>query len=78
VEEVVTLPNSQAKVRLSRGLYTTYNPTGEYPDQNLVENNGILPDYPYSIPLMDARILRYKTYIEEMSKTALLQIPAGK
>jgi hypothetical protein len=53
VEEVLTLPFSGAKLRLTRGMFGTWkaNPS----DIPLIENNGVTPTYPYDHTAADFR-----------------------
>ncbi|WP_394835453.1 S41 family peptidase [Pendulispora rubella] len=55
VEEVATLTNTQAVLNLSRGLGTVYDPNGQYPESNIIEDNGVAPDVAYSHTLADFR-----------------------
>lgn len=54
VEEVVKLPNSQASVNLTRGLFLSWKPEG-YTADDIVENAGITPDIHRPLTLEDAR-----------------------
>ena len=68
--------NSNATVRLTRGLFTTYagDKLSDYKDQKVfVENNGVTPDVEYEHSLEDVRA-GYVGYVEELSKLALKQI----
>jgi len=73
VESVVTLPNSQASVRLTRGLFVTYEAGGEYTDSDIVENNGVTPDIPHKLSLIDFR-RGFVDYMTKMSDAAVAQI----
>jgi hypothetical protein len=75
VEEVRELTNSQAKVRLTRGLYTTNRDDGKYTPEMMMENNGVLPDYPYTHTVADFRA-GFTGYVEAFSEKAIEQIPA--
>ena len=55
VETVATLANTQAVLSVSRGLGTVYDPTGQYPERNVIEDNGVAPDVAYSHTLADFR-----------------------
>ncbi|WP_394845982.1 S41 family peptidase [Pendulispora brunnea] len=55
VEAVATLTNTQAVLNLSRGIGTVYDPTGQYPEENIIEDNGVAPDVGYSHTLADFR-----------------------
>lgn len=55
VEVAATLDNTQGQLHLSRGLFTVYDPTGVYPASSFIEDNGVLPDVPYSHTLTDFR-----------------------
>lgn len=76
VEEVLTMSHSQAKVRLTRGLFTTFKPDGRYMDEDFVENNGIQPDYHYQHSVTDLRAGFIK-YVENFSQKAVEQIPTN-
>jgi hypothetical protein len=67
VEEVMTMPFSRAKLSLTRGLFGSYkdNPA----DIPLIENNGVLPDYPYRHTLVDRRA-GFVGYVKAFSHTA--------
>jgi len=71
VEEVITLPYSVATVRMTRGLFTTYKPDGRYTNEELVENNGILPDIHHEVTVNDFRqgfVDYVKAFSEEATK----------
>jgi hypothetical protein len=53
--ESSTLTYSGLGLHLSRGLFTTYDPSGTYPESNFVEDVGVTPDIPYSHTLADFR-----------------------
>jgi hypothetical protein len=55
VEKVMTLSNTQASLSISRGLGTVYDPTGTYPEENFIEDNGVKPHVAYSHTLADFR-----------------------
>jgi C-terminal processing protease CtpA/Prc len=69
VEQVITLPNSQISVNLTRGLFFVFNPTGEYDMKNAVENNGVTPDIHYQHTVKDVRA-GYVEYFKSLSKAA--------
>lgn len=72
--ESLTLPHSQAQVRVTRGLFTTYQGMnrGDYKQDLFVENNGIEPDVHFEHSLDDIRA-GYIAYVEAFSKQALLE-----
>ena len=55
VENLITMPNSQTKIRLTRGLFTTYRADGLYPESELIENNGVKPDIHRALTVADFR-----------------------
>jgi hypothetical protein len=55
VEEVATLTNTRARLSLSRGLGTVFDPTGAYPEATVIEDNGVAPDVSYAHTLADFR-----------------------
>jgi C-terminal processing protease CtpA/Prc len=67
---IATLSNSQATLNLTRGLYTTFRADGAYTDADLVENNGITPDYHYSHTVADFRA-GFVGYIKAFSDKAV-------
>jgi hypothetical protein len=69
VEPVIVLPHSRAQLRLTRGLFTTFRPDGQYPDSVFVENNGVTPDFEHILTVKDFRE-GYKGYFEAFSKAA--------
>jgi hypothetical protein len=73
VEEIITLSNSRASVHLTRGLFTAYSPTSKYPDENFVENNGVTPDYQYTVSVMDYR-MGFMSYVKAFSEKAVAQV----
>jgi len=73
VEIAAELNHSGIKARLTRGLFTTYDPTGVYPKELFIENNGVAPDYPYQFDISDARN-GFVKYLEAVSNTAIEQI----
>ena len=74
VEQVIELPHSRAKLSLTRGLFTTFRPDGQYPDSVFVENNGVTPDIEYTHTVQDFRE-GYKNYFEAFSKAATDLVP---
>ena len=73
VEPMLDMPNSRANIHITRGLFTTYIPDGQYKDENFVENNGVIPDIHYSHKVSDVRA-GYTGYVDTFSKAALDQI----
>jgi hypothetical protein len=69
VEKVMTLTNTQATLSISRGLGTVYDPTGAYPEELEIEDNGVKPNIAYSHTLADFRA-GYVGYIKAFN-TAL-------
>jgi hypothetical protein len=55
VEKVATLTNTQAGLSISRGVGTVYDPTGAYPEADIIEDNGVRPDVTYAHTLADFR-----------------------
>jgi C-terminal processing protease CtpA/Prc len=76
VESFQSLNNSQMTVRLTRGLFSAYSEDGQYPDSDMVENNGVLPDKEYSHTVKDYRG-GFVEYVKAFSDYALEQIPAA-
>jgi hypothetical protein len=74
IEPVVDLSNSRASVRLTRGLFTSFDPSGTYATQNYVENNGIQPDEHYTHTVADYR-QGYVDYVGAFSDYAVSQLP---
>lgn len=70
VEGVATLPKSQIKVNLTRGLFFVYSPTGEYDMSKAIENNGVTPDIHYQHTVKDVRA-GYVDYVRAFSKAAI-------
>jgi len=70
VETVVSLPNSNMRLSLTRGFFAAYNPEGKYDFENgMTENNGVEPDIRYSHTVEDVRA-GYINYVREFSKAA--------
>jgi C-terminal processing protease CtpA/Prc len=55
VEDVGTLVNSRIQINMTRGLFTAFRENGDYQPADFVENNGVAPDYPYSVTIKDFR-----------------------
>ena len=55
VEKVMTTTNAQIQLSISRGLGTVYDPTGAYPEELFIEDNGVTPKVLYSHTLADFR-----------------------
>lgn len=70
VSQVSVLGNSLAQVRLTRGLYTTYQADGTYTDEDLMENHGVLPDIEYDHTIADFRA-GYVGYVGAFSDEAV-------
>lgn len=73
VEPVAVLPNSDYTVYLSRGLVTTFDPTGEYPEENFIEDLGVTPNIEYSHTLADFRA-GYVGYVRAFSDALVDEI----
>lgn len=73
VEETVTTSNSQSTVRLTRGLFAAYKPSGVYDPADWVENNGVVPDIAYKHTVDDVRA-GYLKYVETFSDSAIALI----
>lgn len=73
VEEVGVLSNSRIAVRMTRGLFSPYQPNGIYANEVLVENNGIKPDIYYTHTVEDFRN-RFVDYVQKFSEKAVEQI----
>jgi len=72
VEDVGRLSYSGATVNLTRGLFTSFREDGQYLESDLVENNGILPDYVYDHTVADFRA-GFVAYVEALSARAIEQ-----
>jgi C-terminal processing protease CtpA/Prc len=55
VEGVATLTHTRARLNLSRGLATVFDPSGAYPEARFIEDNGVVPDVVFSHTLADFR-----------------------
>lgn len=73
VEPVGELNNSRISLRLTRGLFTTHKPDGNYQSTDFVENNGVMPDISYSHTVDDVRG-GYTAYVQAFSDEAINQI----
>jgi hypothetical protein len=71
--EAFELPNSNL-LKLTRGLFTAYQPDQVYEDADFIENNGVNPDFLYDHTLTDFRA-GYVGYVHEFSRAAIQQIP---
>lgn len=71
--ETLTLTHSQATLRLTRGLFTTYRQDGVYPDEGFVENNGVAPDIRHELKVNDYRA-GFVGYVDAFSKAAIGQL----
>jgi C-terminal processing protease CtpA/Prc len=74
VEEVATLPNTQAKLSISRGIGTVFDPTGAYPESNIIEDNGVSPDVAYSHTLADFRA-GFVGYVKAFNSALAAKLP---
>lgn len=71
--EVFILPISQTRVSLTRGLFTSNRDDKAYTPELMVENNGVIPDYPYEHTVEDFRA-GFVAYVKTFSEKALEQI----
>jgi hypothetical protein len=55
VERVIDLPFTRSSLSVTRGLFTTFKPNGQYSDSDFVENNGVTPDVSYTHTVKDFR-----------------------
>ena len=76
VEEVVTLPNSGAKLRLTRSLMTVHRTDGKYTDADLIENNGVTPDFLRPETADDIRT-NFVKYVSDFSEAAIKMVLEG-
>jgi hypothetical protein len=71
VEKVIDLPFTRATLNLTRGLFTTFKPDGNYTDADFVENNGVTPDVEYKHTVKDVRDgfdAYFKAFSDEATK----------
>lgn len=71
VEKVMDLPTTRATLNLTRGLFTTFKPDGQYTDADFIENNGVLPDVTYTHTVQDVRNgfdAYFKAFSDEATK----------
>ncbi len=73
VEEVANLVNTQGALSISRGVGTVFDPTGAYPEENVIEDNGVAPTAPYAQTLADYRA-GYVGYVAAFNKVLTTQI----
>jgi len=73
VESAGELTYSRASFRLTRGLYTTNKPSGNYVDEDFVENRGIEPDFLYDHTVDDFRA-GFTGYFKAFNETAVKEI----
>lgn len=61
VEPVLELPFLRSSLALTRGLFTSYQPSGQYDFSKFVENNGVEPDVqlPHSVQDFRQGFVRY-------------------
>lgn len=69
VEDMPVLTNSRILMKMTRGLFTTYEPSGQYRAVDFVENNGIAPDLPFRPTVADARA-GFVGYVKAFSDVA--------
>ncbi len=74
VEPVAELNTSGASVRVTRGLFTTYEPSGLYLTENFVENNGVHPEIAHEVTIEDAR-QGFVDYTRAFSDAAVKLVP---
>jgi hypothetical protein len=70
VDFVATLTNSGLGLMLPRGLFTVYDPSGDYPEEDFVEDQGVTPNIAYSQTLEDARA-GYTGYVRAFNSALL-------
>ena len=75
VEEVGQLNNSRITIAMTRGLFFPFRADAKYVPADLVENNGVAPDYEYAHTLKDFHG-GYVDYVKAFSDKAIEQIPA--
>jgi C-terminal processing protease CtpA/Prc len=73
VEEVATLTNSRWVLNLSRGIGMVPDAKGAFPEANIIEDNGVVPDVTYSHTLGDFRS-GYVGYVEAFNTTLAAQL----
>jgi C-terminal processing protease CtpA/Prc len=69
VEKVIDLPFTRSSLSVTRGLFTTFKPNGQYSDSDYVENNGVTPDVSYTHTVKDFRE-GFETYFKAFSDEA--------
>lgn len=69
VEKVIDLPFTRSSLSVTRGLFTTFKPNGQYSDSDFVENNGVVPDVNYTHTVTDFRE-GFDTYFKAFSDEA--------
>jgi hypothetical protein len=69
VEKVMDLPFTRSSLWVTRGLFTTFKPNGQYSDSDYVENNGVTPDVSYTHTVKDFRE-GFETYFKAFSDEA--------
>lgn len=69
VEVFGPVTHSNIEVKITRGLFTSYKEDGVYAEEDLIENNGVLPDFHHSLSLEDFHS-KYVTYIKRFSEEA--------
>lgn len=69
VEKVIDLPYTRSSLSVTRGLFTTFKPDGQYSDSDYVENNGVTPDISYTHTVKDFRE-GFETYFKAFSDEA--------
>jgi C-terminal processing protease CtpA/Prc len=72
VEEVGVLSNSRISIRMTRGLFHPFRADGKYLPEDYIENNGVMPDYPYTQTVLDFR-LGYPNFVKTFSDRAIEQ-----
>ncbi|HKU44802.1 MAG TPA: S41 family peptidase, partial [Polyangiales bacterium] len=73
VERVLTLTNAQLDLYVPRGLITVYDPSRQYSDEDLVEDEGVTPTFEYTHDVDDFRA-GYVPYVEAFSRQLLASI----
>ncbi len=72
VELAATTTNTQGQLRLTRGLFVATKADGNYVDADFVEDNGVVPDVPYTVKVDDYR-QGYVPYVKAFSDLAVAQ-----